>query len=51
MGHITCVRGAGSPVGYIMCDSVEKCKGLKTQSLLIGFRHFKSCFHTKPFDF
>ena len=43
MGHITCVRGAGSPVVYIICDLVGKCKGFIKNYDWILVRTIRQC--------
>lgn len=43
MGHITCVRGAGSPVVYIICDLVGKGKGFIKNYDWILVRTIRQC--------
>ena len=43
MGHITCVRGVGSPVVYIICDLVGKFKGFIKNYDWILVRTIRQC--------
>ena len=49
MGHITCVRGAGSPVVYIICDPLGKCKGFIKNSEISLLVKKRDCILAKEY--